>query len=169
MVDSKTLSLMLDFQSKVAHYPPAKIEYDVWLKAQETGQDENKLLKDKRRGIIKRSADALYPVHTAFSKPVNDFRNSCVLISNDIAVNYMIDEAAEFVALLERFQQLTAQTKSVQELAAYYKEMALKPKQILDALVNDLKIYAEQFNFETDVKTWVTRYQSALTKCKAAL
>lgn len=134
---SSLYALMSDFNEEVSHYPASKFEN----------------LKDKRQRAVEDMSGKLYAFHTVFSVPLNNYANSVVLISNETPVHLMAQEAAHFIVELETFYAETKKANSVQELQQYYKKFTLKPKQIVDALVSDLKMYAELYEFELDVKS----------------
>lgn len=113
----------------------------------------------------KKTADALdkicqplFKYHTCFPAVTNAFTGSVVLISNQNAVRYMISEAAQFAVMLDTFYKSITLANSRQELVAYYKQFKTKSKDILDALIVDIKAYGTTYNFEVDVKEIVTLF-----------
>ena len=131
--ESALVKLMSDFNKEVSHYPASLFDN----------------LKDKRQRAVEAMSSQLYPFHTVFSLPMNNYSSSVVLISNEVPVFLMAKEAAHFVFELENFYLETKKANSVQELQQYYKRFTLKPKQVVDALLEDLKMYAKKYEFET--------------------
>jgi len=136
---SKVHMLMADFTSNVSRYPVAHIDCK----------------SPKRESAVLKACGPIFPYQTVFTTPMNDYANSVVLIMNDVAVPFMAREVATFIYRLERFQDAIKQANNTQELQAYYKQFTLKPKQLIDALVEDVKEYAERYGFEMDIKTLI--------------
>jgi hypothetical protein len=136
---SKVHMLMAEFTAAVSRYPVAHIDCK----------------SPKREAAVLKACEPIFPYQTVFTTPTNDYANSVVLIMNDIAVPFMAREVATFIYHLERFQNAIKQANNTQELQAYYKQFTLKPKQLIDALVEDVKRYAECCGFEMDIKTLI--------------
>lgn len=141
---SALYGLMSEFVNEVSKYPSAHIE----------------CAKDKRQQAVERACAPIYPAHTVFNVSFNDYGNSIILIANEMPVKYMALEAAAFAFHLENFYKEIKKGNSVQELQQYYKKFTLKPKQILDALILDLKQSAEDHKFELDIKASIAEFQA---------
>lgn len=150
---SSVFSLISSFNEQVSLFPPAHIVCK----------------SDKREKAVVKAANPLYKYHTAFTRPVNEFGNSVVLVCNDVVVPYMIEEIAQFSVHLEEFLKEIKSANNVQELQLYYKQFTLKPKQLKDALIDDLKRYSEEFNFDIDIKSIVMELEQKKTAYIEAL
>lgn len=137
---SAVYTLMKAFQDEVSLYPPAYIECK----------------KQKREDAVVRASNGLYAYHTAFTSSLNDYGNSVVLVANDMVLPYMAKEVATFTHHLEQFTQAIKKANSVPELKDYYAKFTLKPKQLMDALIEDAKAFSEQYGFTVDVKELVS-------------
>jgi hypothetical protein len=136
MSESKVCILMQNFIVGVSLYPASQVE-----------------CKDKRVRVVEKASSELYPLHSGFTVPFNDYGNSVVLIGNDMPVKHMINEVAQFIVHLENFINGIKKANGVQELKAYYDQFKtapkqLKPKQLVDALMEDLELYSVRYGFE---------------------
>lgn len=159
---SKLFVAMKEWQTKVDVYPT-------------TCDAVTHKVSPKRVRIIEEASNMLYPLHTAFSKPISDYSNSIVLISNEIPVKFMIQEAAEFAHMLQEFRDgiETFETpinksingvKDIQELQAYYKDFKFTKKQVLGLLIQDIHQYSEKYGFEFNKAEIVEGFESSYLK-----
>jgi hypothetical protein len=139
---------MVGFVEEVSKFPSAHIEA--------SGKGKKKENKEK---ALRELSDKLYPYHSCFNTPANEYANSVILISNEIAVPHMLKEVAMFVTHLEQFHQEAKKANAIQEMQAYYKRFTLKPKQLVDALVDDLKLYSERYKFTLELSTAMAQYK----------
>lgn len=143
--ESSLYSLMFEFTEQVEKYPAAHIDTE----------------KDKRAKAIDAACAPLYAsAHVVFTPSFNEYGNSVILVDNDMVVKYMTEEAALFTFHLDNFYKEIKKANNVQELQQYYKQFKLKPKQVLDGLIADLKLYAERYQFALDIKDVVTAFQA---------
>lgn len=129
---------MEDWVNLSMKYPPNWIQY----------KENDKKTAD----ALDRICSPLFPYHTQFRSVAHDYKGSVVLIGNENCIPHMITEAAQFGKMLDVFYSKIATTNSRQETAAYYKQFKLKSKDILAALIDDIKGYAEMYSFQVDVK-----------------
>ena len=108
-------------------------------------------LKQKREKVVYKASEDVYSLTTIFKSLVHEFSNSVVLICNDTCVEYMIEETAKFIAQMEKFyKEKDKIVKGVQELNEYYKQFTLRRKDLIDALICDLEMYSQEYNFDID-------------------
>lgn len=140
---SKVFKLMNDFNDAVIINPAGQVITDK--------------TKDKRVKVIQSVTKSLQKFHWAFKAPLKDYGDSVVLIGNELAINYMIEETMFFIEKLNEFydalkniegvQNVKAIT-AVQELSPYYKNtFKLTQNKLKDALFEDILIYSEEYGF----------------------
>jgi hypothetical protein len=140
--NSKTYQLMNIFNNNASIYPASVID----AKSPKRDMAISKALDHKDKGI------SLYDYHTKFKSFVNEYSSSVVLICNDTPVNYMIEEVGGFVNALNDFYKEIKKSNNVQELQLYYKDFKLKPKEVVDAFIYEIGLYAEKYGFKIDKK-----------------
>lgn len=113
---SGTYLLMKKYHDLVLKYPSSCIHYETEEKAK------------KREKTVSKGSDKLYFLHTKFTSVFCDFTGSVLLIQNDLPVNYMVKEVANFAALVDFLKLSTSKVNDVQELVKYYKDFTLKEK-----------------------------------------
>ena len=139
--ESSLTQIMFKWQEQVSVYPPNVITF----------------AKEKRERQVSEVSFKLYDeVHTIFGPIINEYTNSVLLLDkkiedNSTAIAYMITEAAAFFTLIETFYSKISKVTNVQELNAYYKTFKLKPKEILTALIADIKLYSERHELGIDI------------------
>jgi hypothetical protein len=151
LTESKAHSLMVDFQQQADEYPaaiPSLIDN----------------LKKKPLDALSAASNLMYPYHTACNSVINDYGNSIILIQNDMPVKHMINEIAMFVVHLERFYKETEKHKQIQSLNTHYKTFKLKPKMLVTALIDDLKLYSQRYDFTVDIKEVMIQYEENKTE-----
>lgn len=161
--ESKAFQLMNDFNNLAELYPAAYI----FLPEPTTEKEAIKV--KKREKLIAKLSAKLYPAHTLFNKPLNEYSNSVILIGSDMAVPYMLAEVADFVIHLEQFYKEVKQANSVQEMQPHYKQFTLKGKDLTDAMLEDLEMYADRYGFASDRKAWMTVYKEVKIKSNKAI
>lgn len=143
---STTLQIMKAWTDQVMKYPP------VWIPIKEGDK--------KTADALDKICQPLFKYHTCFPSVLNAFTGSVVLISNQNAVQHMISETAQFAVMLDTFYKNVTAANSRQETSTYYKQFKTKSKDVLDALIYDLKQYGSAYNFQVDVKEIVTAFNA---------
>lgn len=148
--ESKAFALMKAFHAEVSKYPANHI----------------KIKNPKREDVIKDACDLLYKYHTAFASLKHEYHNSVVLAGTSLIIPFLAREAAAFSHALEVFYHEIKAANEFQELQMYYKQFTLKPKQILDAVIEDAKLYAQRYAFDLDVKEMIGLYNQTMDELR---
>lgn len=145
LLESRLYPIMKGFLTLVDQYPIAHI----------------KGVSDKRTKVVDTACSPIYAnTHIMFSTSVSEYGNSVILVENEMVVKYMIKEAALFCFHLDNFYKRIKSVNNIQELQLYYKQFKLKPKQVLDGLIADLKLYSGRYHFKLNVKSVVESYNN---------
>ena len=107
---------MKKYHDLVLKYPSSCIHY----------MKQKKRLK--KRKTVSKGSDKLYFCILNLLVFFCDFTGSVLLIQNDLPVNYMVKEVANFAALVDFLKLSTSKVNDVQELVKYYKDFTLKGK-----------------------------------------
>lgn len=143
---SELFTYMREFQKRLYVYPESVFD-----------------LKPKQQNQLKKTADELWPEHLRFEGVIQDYKNSIVLQGTHQNVVYLINEAAQFTNLLEKFNKSVQKAKQNQHLYKYYQDtFKHKPKDVLPLLLNDLFYLSKTYNLDLQKEELIERYKESL-------
>jgi hypothetical protein len=128
--------------------------------------------KEKRENEIAKfiAKERMYQTQRSLSKPYGEYTNSLILIENNMAMPYMIEEVADLCLQLDKIQKLPSKVSQFPELKDFYTKLIIdinmSSKSLMDAAQVDLNRLSSKYEFEYSNEYFMTEFKLAQKRLK---
>jgi hypothetical protein len=135
------------------------------------GVVSGKIIDDQLAQLVLRSEFAampsVYGCQTRVSLPVREYENSVILVENELAIDFMIKEVAQFWVAYRQAIEAQKPLKMYPEIVEFYRGAQLKEDAVKTALLADHAQYCGRYSVDQDKKACMDSYKQYKTLYEA--